>query len=354
MSIHIANILPIIIILQSLIFTFVLYTDNGPKKFSNRLLGSFLLLLAAQFIIILSEDFGNQSGHLYNIMCAFGFSYGPLLHLYTHSLTYTDYAFQSKQLLHFAISFTILVIGILGYPICVTIGFLLYVSLLIYVFLAILQIFKYRNIVMNTRSTIMHTELKWLQWTMILFTFTMLLDIIDQFVITLHIFWGFSTTHITIFFLLNWMFYKGLKQPQIFLGISKNEQSLAYRTVEKTKTNDIETLKELDLLKSYMELHKPYVKSGISLQELAIQVEIPMKRLSYLINTHLHQNFMGFINSYRIELAKQRLTFPKDPKETILEVMYEVGFHSKSSFNTLFKEKTGKTPSEFKREQHST
>ena len=39
---------------------------------------------------------------------------------------------------------------------------------------------------------------------------------------------------------------------------------------------------------------------------------------------------------------------PIDPNETILEVMYDVGFNSKSSFNSAFKKKTGSTPSEFK------
>ena len=57
---------------------------------------------------------------------------------------------------------------------------------------------------------------------------------------------------------------------------------------------------------------------------------------------------MDFINTYRIEKAKERLLHPKDEKETILEVMYEVGFNSKSSFNTVFKKKTGLTPSQYK------
>ena len=58
---------------------------------------------------------------------------------------------------------------------------------------------------------------------------------------------------------------------------------------------------------------------------------------------------MSFINEYRIKKAMSRLINPIDDKETILEIMYEVGFNSKSSFNTLFKKQTGLTPSEYKK-----
>ena len=34
---------------------------------------------------------------------------------------------------------------------------------------------------------------------------------------------------------------------------------------------------------------------------------------------------------------------------TILEILYDVGFNSKSAFNNAFKKNTGMTPSEFKR-----
>jgi AraC-like DNA-binding protein len=56
------------------------------------------------------------------------------------------------------------------------------------------------------------------------------------------------------------------------------------------------------------------------------------------------------VNRYRIEEAKRLLTNPPDKKITVLEVLYEVGFNSKSSFNTLFKKYTGLTPSEFKKQ----
>ena len=65
----------------------------------------------------------------------------------------------------------------------------------------------------------------------------------------------------------------------------------------------------------------------------------------------LQQNFFDFINRYRIEEATRLLTNPEDKKITILEVLYKVGFNSKSSFNTLFKKYTGITPTEFRNKQ---
>ena len=43
------------------------------------------------------------------------------------------------------------------------------------------------------------------------------------------------------------------------------------------------------------------------------------------------------------------LTNP-DQQIRINEVMYDVGFSSKSSFNTLFKRYTGQTPSQFRKQ----
>ena len=60
------------------------------------------------------------------------------------------------------------------------------------------------------------------------------------------------------------------------------------------------------------------------------------------------QHFYDLINRYRIEEAARLLTDPEDEKITILEVLYQVGFNSKSSFNTLFKKYMGMTPTEFR------
>jgi AraC-like DNA-binding protein len=55
------------------------------------------------------------------------------------------------------------------------------------------------------------------------------------------------------------------------------------------------------------------------------------------------------VNTYRVEEAKRLLHNPRDPKITVLEVMYQAGFNSKSSFNTAFKKVALTTPSAYKK-----
>ena len=98
-----------------------------------------------------------------------------------------------------------------------------------------------------------------------------------------------------------------------------------------------------------METEHPYLNSSLTIWELSNQLSIPMRRLSLIINGSFEQNFSEFINSYRIEAAKKRLQNPSDVNETVLEVLYDVGFQSKSAFNTAFKKMTGKTPTDFKK-----
>ena len=68
-----------------------------------------------------------------------------------------------------------------------------------------------------------------------------------------------------------------------------------------------------------------------------------------MINHKLNKHFFDLINEYRIEKAMQILQNPKESHLTILEILYAVGFNSKSSFNTAFKNYTGLTPTEYRK-----
>jgi len=65
------------------------------------------------------------------------------------------------------------------------------------------------------------------------------------------------------------------------------------------------------------------------------------------------KNFYTLVNDYRIDEVKRRLVDPQYKNLTILAIAYDSGFNAKSSFNTIFKEKTGVTPSEYLRQVSS-
>ena len=63
------------------------------------------------------------------------------------------------------------------------------------------------------------------------------------------------------------------------------------------------------------------------------------------------KNFYDFVNHYRVQEAKEQLGNPALSQKTIQRVFEDVGFNSKSTFNTIFKKVTGQTPSEYRRSQ---
>jgi len=104
----------------------------------------------------------------------------------------------------------------------------------------------------------------------------------------------------------------------------------------------------LQNLSEHLSKNKPFLEPDLTLNELAEQMQISSRQLSTLINIELGKSFFDLINGYRIEEAKRILKESQDSKLTVLEVMYDVGFNSKSSFNTAFKKYTGTTPTAFK------
>ena len=350
MVIHIGNLIPIILVFQSLIFALVLYTDNGKKRRANFLLATFFLILGFQFFGLVAPTLGVNSSFFELMACVYGFAYGPLLYNYTRALIYKNWGFDYTQLLHWVPFGVLVVFTFFKTSVCGYAGFLMYLSLTVYISISIKKMMGYRQVLKQVQSQEGQITLRWLQYFMIFFCAILLLDILDQFIVGLDVVRGVSSIHLMLLFLVNWMFYKGLKQPQIFLGISKEDiDILQYKDKDSVpKTPDGEEREDLNKLETFMKVSKIYTDPTLTINDLARTVAIPARRLSFLINAFLDKNFIGYINHYRIEMAKERLKNPKEHGETISEIMYEVGFSSKSSFNAFFKSQTGMTPSEFK------
>lgn len=99
-------------------------------------------------------------------------------------------------------------------------------------------------------------------------------------------------------------------------------------------------------LKQLMTTEKPFLTSDFCLPDLADQLKTSVHTLSQVINDGLKKSFFEMTAEYRIEEAKRLLK--ERPNIKVEEIAEEVGYNSKSSFNTAFKKLTGQTPSEWR------
>jgi AraC-like DNA-binding protein len=165
--------------------------------------------------------------------------------------------------------------------------------------------------------------------------------------------------------------YKGMWQVQVLIPefLLENEQQRASllpaettadprsgELVEKTVSSGSHALtgfseEQIEALKvrlfDVLENGKPYLRDSLTLADLAALIPISDKKLSELLNKHVCISFYDLINNYRVETVKQKMAAPDARQFTLLAIAFDSGFNSKTSFNRVFKEKTGVSPSKY-------
>ncbi|MBO6504206.1 MAG: AraC family transcriptional regulator [Kordiimonadaceae bacterium] len=105
-------------------------------------------------------------------------------------------------------------------------------------------------------------------------------------------------------------------------------------------------------LQSHMKSSTPFLDPNLTLQLLADQLALTARELSEVINREAGTNFFDFINSYRIDHAKELIASPSNKR--ILDIGLEAGFNSKSAFNDAFKRRVGITPTAYRKSVKKT
>ncbi len=103
-----------------------------------------------------------------------------------------------------------------------------------------------------------------------------------------------------------------------------------------------------DLLQSMMLFLLDHYTKDISLDEMAKAVGYSKWYLSKVISSTFRCNFRTLVNSYRISMAQSLLLSTRD---SINSIAYECGFKNQSSFNRVFLEVSGVTPSVFRQKK---
>ncbi|PHZ83246.1 helix-turn-helix domain-containing protein [Paremcibacter congregatus] len=122
----------------------------------------------------------------------------------------------------------------------------------------------------------------------------------------------------------------------------------------KSALSDADSERILHKLQQALELDQLYKDNMLSLRSLSDHTRISPNYISQVINQNLNCNFFDFINKFRVRAAQEKLVPKGDEKISVLDVAHEVGFNSKSTFNTAFKRYTGLTPTQYRKQQQSS
>ncbi|MEM9339774.1 MAG: helix-turn-helix domain-containing protein [Bacteroidota bacterium] len=91
-----------------------------------------------------------------------------------------------------------------------------------------------------------------------------------------------------------------------------------------------------------------FLNKNLKVSDLASKLNQNEKIISRSINRYGNGNFNAFVNSFRVEHAKELLLSGQYDHYTIEAIALESGFANKVSFYNAFKSVTGMSPKEFK------
>ena len=352
------NIVHILIIWQSLLFAIVLLTPKYNKNKSNKFLSLLLFTVGVHFIYNILYSNGYYLSILPAYSCSYGYLYGPLIFLYIKFYLVKGASFKPVYWLHFAPFLIILIATSLGYPICNRAGVWILPVMLAYSLFSFWEITVYKRTILQVSSRNQDSEMKWLKTMLVIMVIIVIINMIQSQMNTV-ILGNFEVSmeaivQIGVLVLVNIITYQGLKNPETFQQISKSDLAISKSAEIKNSFTTIDTKMFRDLanqLEKYMKQDKAYLNPDLNLNTLANTLEVPEKTISQTLNQLIGSNFSDYVNSYRIADAKSMLEHQTESSFSIKEIMYEVGFNSRSVFNTVFKKKTGLTPSEYKNRQ---
>ena len=117
--------------------------------------------------------------------------------------------------------------------------------------------------------------------------------------------------------------------------------------IKETERNSMQMqTKAQDIYKAIIKYIDAHYGNDLSLGEIADDLDYSPAYLSHLFKQESGQNFIDYLNTYRIEKAKQLL---HDTDMQISEIAACTGFITRNTFNRVFKKYTGITPSEYKK-----
>ncbi|MDE5421522.1 helix-turn-helix domain-containing protein [Ancylomarina sp. DW003] len=374
MEFSILGIITIFILFTSLLLALFVLTVKVSNKKANRFLGIYFLIFAIHISVFFYSKYITLPSVLEMLRDHIAFFTSPLLFFYLIASIYSNFKLKPKHLFHI-LPFVIQILifsprfyfaslstrnfllenlnNTIEGKLSIIFGLLVALFYLIAMFV---ELRKYKQLLLENYSNKSAFNYKWLYQLLVLlvtiYCFSLLKQVYKLYgtdVEILNVLRVILTLVLLVF--LTWIVLKSMYYPNLFRSIN-SEHTLAKKIlIEDNITNKSEkdSSEDVNRLLEFMETEEPYLDATLTLQKLAGKIELPNRDLSILINHNLNQHFFDFINQFRIKKAQRILLNPDNNQLTIQQIMYDVGFNSKSSFYTAFKKQTGLTPSEYRK-----
>lgn len=342
-------------------FAGLLIITKKNKSVSDRILSAWLFLLASFFLLCGI----NSEIYQYPLLSNSFLLINPAFYLYVKSLIQPDFKLKWRHLFHL-VPFVLLqsVIYIQKTPFLVnsimnlennavfSILFILttFASWYFYNAYSVKLVLGYHRNLKNEFSNIeQNNSLKWVLFILIFYilfcltalSFGVYFVYVKEPILILN-----NITNSILLALVYILGFYGLRQSRIFSNTNQENDTEKYKNSVLTAKNKND-IKESII--NYFKSEKPYLDSEFSMDKLSQALSIPKHNLTEVLNIELGKNFFSFVNAYRVNHVKKKLDSNKTDLFSIEYIGYDCGFSSKSSFFTVFKKITGKTPLEYKK-----
>ncbi len=225
-----------------------------------------------------------------------------------------------------------------------------------YSFFSIRLFHTYRTKMKSNYSTFSEDDFGWIRQMLLSSAIVVGLDVVLLFLDMAFDFKTLDTGYVTavaMIFVLVYLGYYGIRQATIFLPDFLKRQGSATSGKQKGGASSIISDEEATELQERLRLlllrEKPYLDENLTLLKLADLLNTTDKKISALLNQHMQTTFYDLINKHRIVAVKEKLASEEFGKYSLLGIAQSCGFKSKSSFYRIFKNETGISPAEYKR-----
>ncbi|MGC3836046.1 helix-turn-helix domain-containing protein [Moritella viscosa] len=147
------------------------------------------------------------------------------------------------------------------------------------------------------------------------------------------------------------IFYITYLLIRIGTPIGRLNISINIKSNPTSKSKEPNTMAQQNLLKRLdqeLNTNKHYLRPDFNQQQLAEKMKISRHQLSELLTFHSSGSFYQLINQLRVEAVIKEMK-ERPICEKLINIAYDCGFNSKSSFNQVFKKYTKETPSQYRK-----